>query len=93
MNRESTALLIVDMMNDHVHSDGVSHRFGTGMPDADRLMIVRNNQRLLAAARSVGLPAIHIRNEYRWDVRLQGDDETVFFEHHDEPCAGAEGLA
>jgi ureidoacrylate peracid hydrolase len=67
MEAESTALLIVDMMNDHIHPEGAAHRFGVGMPEASRQLIVGNNQRLLAAARSAGLAVIHIRNEYRWD--------------------------
>jgi nicotinamidase-related amidase len=81
MERESTALLIVDMMNDHIHPDGAAHRFGVGMPEVDRRLIVDNNQRLLEAARGAGLAVIHIRNEYRWDNLDCGTSEARKRDH------------
>jgi nicotinamidase-related amidase len=64
----STGLLIVDMMNDHVHADGAAARYlGRGLTDAQRRTLVGNTQRLLEAARAHGQPVVHVRNEYRWD--------------------------
>jgi nicotinamidase-related amidase len=64
----STGLLIVDMMNDHVHADGAAARYvGSGLTDAQRRTLVANAQRLLEAARARRRPVIHVRNEYRWD--------------------------
>lgn len=64
----SIGLLIVDMMNDHVHPDGAAARYlRGGLTDADRATLVGNTRRLLQAMRSAGRPVVHIRNEYRWD--------------------------
>jgi nicotinamidase-related amidase len=64
----STALLIVDMMNDHVHADGAAARhLGGGLRDAQRAWLLANAQRLLHATRAAGRPVVHVRNEYRWD--------------------------
>jgi biuret amidohydrolase len=64
----STGLLIVDMMNDHLHADGAACRsLGSGLTDAQRHRLFGNTQRLLRAARAHGQPVVHVRNEYRWD--------------------------
>jgi ureidoacrylate peracid hydrolase len=64
----STALLIVDMMNDHVHADGAASRhLGSGLTDGQRAALLGNTRRLLQRARAAGGPVVHVRNEYRWD--------------------------
>jgi nicotinamidase-related amidase len=64
----STALLIVDMMNDHVHPDGAAARYlGSGLTGAQRVRLLANARRLLHATRAAGRPVVHVRNEYRWD--------------------------
>jgi nicotinamidase-related amidase len=64
----STGLLIVDMMNDHVHADGAACRYlGSGLTDVQRAALLGNTRRLLQQARTAGWPVVHVRNEYRWD--------------------------
>ena len=60
----TTALLIVDMMNDHIHPDGAAMRY---LGEADRTTVVGNAERLLHAMRARSQPVVHVRNEYRWD--------------------------
>lgn len=78
------------MMNDHIHPEGVSARYGQGRSDEERELIVGNNQRLLRAARADGRPVVHVRNEYRWDNLDCGTSDTRKREHRanyppDEP--------
>lgn len=63
-----TALLIIDMMNDHVHPEGVSNRYFGGLTRDDREMLIANNRRLLITARRMVIPVIHVRGEIRWDM-------------------------
>jgi nicotinamidase-related amidase len=78
----STALLIIDMMNDHIHPQGVSARYGQGRSDGERETIVGNNQRILRAARAARLPVVHVRNEYRWDNLDCGTAAVRKEQHH-----------
>jgi ureidoacrylate peracid hydrolase len=64
---DGLALLIVDMMNDHIHSDGVSARYFKSVPPEQRPLILENTRRVLVAARAAGLPVVHVRGELRWD--------------------------
>jgi biuret amidohydrolase len=68
LDSEGLGLLIIDMMNDHMHPDGVSARYFGGLTDAQRSAIIANDVRLLEAARAKGLPVVHIRGENRWDT-------------------------
>jgi ureidoacrylate peracid hydrolase len=65
---KGTALLIIDMMNDHVHPEGVSSRYFGGLTANDREMLIASNRRLLVAARCMDIPVIHVRGEIRWDM-------------------------
>src|SRR6185369_3177377 len=68
LSPDGTALLIIDMMNDHIHSDGTASRYFGGLTPEQRELIVGNNRRLLEAARAKGLPVVHVRGENRWDT-------------------------
>src|SRR5687768_11219682 len=65
---EGSALLIIDMMNDHIHIDGTATRYFGGLSPEHREVIVGNNVRILEAARAKGLPVVHVRGENRWDT-------------------------
>lgn len=62
---EATALVVVDMQNGFCHSDGSVDRIG--LPAAALQPAVVPCTRLLAAARSAGVPVIYTRYVYRPD--------------------------
>ena len=57
---EGSALLIIDMMNDHIHLEGTATRYFGGLTPEHRAVIVGNNVRILKAARAKGLPVAMI---------------------------------
>ncbi len=57
-----TALVLVDLQRDFCHPEGVMGRLGEDL--SDMAGAVAQAARLLAAARSAGMPVIHIRAEY-----------------------------
>ena len=59
---DGSALLLVDMQNDFVHSVGAFHRFGYSrrpLSKSQRQRLIENNGKLVAAARGLG-PTGHI---------------------------------
>jgi nicotinamidase-related amidase len=63
------ALLIVDVVNDHVMPEGVNfvHRGGKPMSNEEREQLFFNNRRLSDAMRLVGRPVIYLHGERRLD--------------------------
>jgi nicotinamidase-related amidase len=57
-----TALVLVDLQRDFCHPDGVMGRLGEDLSDMAGAVI--EAARLLKAARSAGMPVIHVRAEY-----------------------------
>ena len=56
-------LLIVDLQNDIIHPGGSSNRYKVSkLTNEEREEIIRNNQKLAAAARSKGLPIVYIKS-------------------------------
>jgi nicotinamidase-related amidase len=66
---ESTALLIVDIGNDHVMPDGVNFKYlgKTPISDEGRAKIFSANRALAAAMRDLGRPVIYLHGERRLD--------------------------
>jgi nicotinamidase-related amidase len=63
------ALLIVDVVNDHVMPEGVNfiHRGRKPMSEAHREELFSNNRRLIAGMRDLGRPVIYLHGDRRLD--------------------------
>lgn len=59
---QHTALVLVDLQRDFCHPEGVMGRLGEDL--SNMAGAVAQSARLLSAARSVGMPVIHVRAEY-----------------------------
>jgi nicotinamidase-related amidase len=56
------------MQNDFVHSKGLKHRLGqSALTDAERELIIRNNQRLIQVMRQKGNPIVFVITIHRRD--------------------------
>ncbi len=79
--KDKTALLVMDVQNDIVHADGkLGGELGAGkMP---RLVqdkgILANIARVMRAARSAGVPVIHVRHVYRPDYLDMPNNIAIF---------------
>lgn len=64
----NSALLVIDLQNDSIHPQGANASYGgSKLTPAEFEMVVRNNQKLMAAMRERGYAVIHTLPEYRPD--------------------------
>jgi nicotinamidase-related amidase len=64
-----SALLIVDIVNDHVMPEGAQSKWGKKKPltEGERSLLLSNIQRLIAAMRTSGRHVIYVHTEVRLD--------------------------
>jgi len=63
------ALIVVDMQNDSIHREGCNERLGfSHLTDAERELIISNNQRLSNFMRQKGWPVVYVNLAHRIDL-------------------------
>ena len=83
------ALIVIDMQNDSIHPDGCNQRLGfSQLTDADRSLIIANNQRLGKFMRERKWPVIYVNLAHRPDLSDSASPKTV---HRNKPLPAGVG--
>jgi nicotinamidase-related amidase len=77
------ALIVVDMQNDSIHPQGCNERLGfSHLTDAERSLVISNNQRLSNFMREKGWPVIFVNLAHRLDLSDSASPKMVHRNKH-----------